>query len=162
LNPSNNCPPLPSQIDDDLFPLFGYPTGNQINNQVFKKSDFKKVYEGLRDAKVAGKTVMTKTTLKTVYNGWWGINPDHEVEILWVYNETVMNWQNQLKQEVQDEICKGPDGAFPDFPLYKLIGEDGLLNGISLTKEQVNLLYQLSAWNVYSNEDVFSFLNQSE
>jgi hypothetical protein len=160
LNPSNNCPPLPSQIDDDLFPLFGYPTGNQIHNQVFKKSDFKRVYEGLRNAKVAGKTVMTKTKLKTVHNGWWGIEPNHEVEVLWVYNETVMDWQNQLKQEVKDEICKGPNGLFPNFPLYKLIGEDGLLNGISLKKPQVNLLYQLSAWNVYSNEEVFEFLKE--
>ena len=162
LDPSEDCPPLPSQIDDDLFPLFGYPTGNQINNQVFDKPDFKKVYKGLRDAKVAGKTVMTKTKLTTVYNGWWGIKPGHEVEVLWVYNETVMEWQDKLKQEVKDKLCEGPDGPFKDFPLYKLIGEDGLLNGISLTKPQVNLLYQLSAWNVYSNEVVFSFLSKTE
>jgi hypothetical protein len=160
LTPSPNCPPLPSQIDSDIFPLFGYKTGNLINNQVFKKEDFNKVYNGLSNAKKAGKTVMVNTTLTTVNNDWWGIKPGHTVEILWVYNETVPEWQNQLSAPVLNEICQGPAGKFPDFPLYKLIGENGILKGISLTASQVNLLYQLSAWNVYSNKEAFDFLRK--
>ncbi|MEQ6124110.1 hypothetical protein AAON49_07930 [Pseudotenacibaculum sp. MALMAid0570] len=158
LEPSANCPPLPSQVSSDLFPLFGYNTGNQIHNQVFKQSDFNIVYEGLAKAKKEGKTVMTKTKLKTKANKWWGIKENQSVEVLWVYNEFVYDWYKDLPDEVKKEICKGPNGKFPDFPLYKLIGENGLINGISLTKEQVNLLYQLSAWNVYSNKEVFDFL----
>ncbi|MEM6722008.1 MAG: hypothetical protein AAF611_21955 [Bacteroidota bacterium] len=158
LMPSATCPPLPSQIDSDLYPLFGYPTGNQIHNQVFSKDDFITVYKGLSDAKKAGKTVMVKTNLTTVYNKWWGIPAGQNVEILWVYNETVPEWQNKLQAPVLNEICQGPNGKFPDFPLYKLIGENGLLKGISFTTAQVNLLYQLSAWNVYSNKEVFDFL----
>jgi len=160
LNPSATCPPLPSQIDSDLFPLFGYTNGNMINNQVFSKDDFDLVYKGLSDAKKAGKSVMVKTILTTKENKWWGIKGGHTVEILWVYNETVPEWQNQLQTPVQEEICLGPKGDFPDFPLYKLIGENGITKGISLTKPQVNLLYQLSAWNVYSNREVFDFLKK--
>jgi hypothetical protein len=160
LTPSPNCPPLPNQIDSDLYPLFGYPTGNLIHNQVFTQAAFNTVYKGLSDAKKAGKTVMTKTTLTTVKNDWWGIKAGHKVEILWVYNETVPEWQNQLQAPVLEQICKGPTGDFPDFPLYKLIGENGITKGISLTTPQVNLLYQLSAWNVYSNKEVFEFLRK--
>lgn len=158
LDPSENCPPLANQIDSDLFPLFGYKYGNQIHNKVFAKDDFNLVYDGLSTAKKEGRSVMTKTNLTTVKNDWWGIPKGHQVEILWVYNETVPEWQNQLPDPVKHEICLGPKGKFVDFPLYKLIGENGITKGISLTKPQVNLLYQLSAWNVYSNKDMFTFL----
>ncbi|MFT5254659.1 MAG: hypothetical protein ACI87N_003736 [Flavobacteriales bacterium] len=160
LTPSPTCPPLSNQIDSDLYPLFGYETGNQINNQVFSKGDFDIVYEGLSSAKKEKRTVMTRTHLVTVKNDWWGIPKGQEVEVLWVYNETVPEWQDQLKKPVLDEICLGPQGEFLDFPLYKLVFENGITKGISLTKPQVNLLYQLSAWNVYSNKEMFDFLKK--
>ena len=153
ITPSAECPPLASQVSSDLFPLFGYKIGNQTKNQVFKKSDFTVVYDSLRDAKLNKQSVIAKTTLQTVENKWWGIQPNQEVTVLWVYNESVPEWEDQLPKEVKEQICAGPDGAFPEFPLYKLIGENGLLKWISLTKEQVNLLYQFSAWNVYSNKE---------
>lgn len=154
----DTCPPLPEQIDSDVYPLFGYPFGNLINNQVFSKADFKRVYEGLSEAKVQGKTVMTLTDLTTVKNDWWGIPAGQQVEVLWVYNEQVLDWEKQLPPKVREQIALGAKGAFPDFPSYKLFFENGFSKGISLTRKQVNLLYQLSAWNVYSNEDVFDFL----
>lgn len=160
--PSATCPPQANQVSSDLFPLFGYKLGNQRNNQVFSQPDFLKVYSKLRKAKIEGKTVMSLNTLRTVKNDFWGIPEGQEVQVLWVYNEVVPEWQQQLPDTTQAEICKGPNGMFPDFPLYKLIGENGLLNGIELTKEQVNLAYQLSAWNVYSNKTVFDFLKDGE
>lgn len=162
ITPSAECPPLANQVSSDLFPLFGYKIGNQTKNQVFKKSDFNTVYDALRNAKLNKQSVMAKTTLSTVENKWWGIKPNQEVTVLWVYNESVPEWENLLSTEVKEEICAGPNGAFPEFPLYKLIGENGYLNGISLTKEQVNLLYQFSAWNVYSNKEVFDFLKDNQ
>jgi hypothetical protein len=158
IDPTQDCPPLPSQVSSDLFPLFGYEVGNQINNQVFSQDDFTKIYNALRDAKLNKQSVIAKTSLETVDNDWWGIEPGQGVTILWVYNESVPGWENQLPTDVQEEICKGLNGKFPEFPLYKLIGENGLINGISLTKAQVNLLYQFAAWNVYSNKEVFDFL----
>ncbi len=162
ITPTAECPPLASQVSSDLFPLFGYKIGNQTKNQVFKKSDFTKVYDSLRNAKLNKQSVIAKTTLRTVENKWWGIQPNQEVTILWVYNESVPEWEDQLPVEVKEQICAGPEGAFPEFPLYKLIGENGLWKGISLTKEQVNLLYQFSAWNVYSNKEVFDFLKNRQ
>ena len=162
INPTEDCPPLPSQVSSDLFPLFGYKIGNQGNNKVFEMSEFNPVYQKLKKAKLAGKSVIAKTPLTTVQNNWWGVKGGHDVTILWVYNETVPDWQDKLPKEVQEEICLGPNGKFPDFPLYKLIGENELINGISLTKEQVNLLYQLAAWNVYSNKEAFKFLKKKQ
>lgn len=154
----DSCPPLPEQVDSDLYPLFGYSFGNFIHNQVFPKEDFKRVYEGLTEAKMKGGTVMTKTQLRTVKNDWWGIPEGHSVEVLWVYNERVSNWEEQLPSAVQEQIAMGDKGAFPDFPSYQLLFENGFSGGISLTRQQVNLLYQLSAWNVYSNRAAFDFL----
>ena len=153
-----NNPPTGNEIDSDLFPLFGYPLGNQRNNKVFSKDAYLEVYKGLSEAKRNNKTVMTKTNLETVRNDRWGIHKGHKVEILWVYNERVLEWENQLPQPVQEQIKLGARGEFPDFPLYKLIFENGFSNGMSFTPQQVNLLYQLSAWNVYTNKEVFDFL----
>lgn len=157
-NPSPECPPVPNEVDSDLYPLFGYPTGDQINNQVFAQKDYLEVYDKLSKAKLEGRTVMAKTKLETVQNDWWGIPQGQKVEILWVYNEHVPEWESQLPSAVQAEIALGNRGDFPDFPLYKLFFENGFRKGISLTKKQVNLLYQLSAWNVYHNQSVFEDL----
>jgi hypothetical protein len=158
-----NCPVDLSSMDSDLYPLFGFlPAGNQINNQVFDSNYLSTVYNGLREAKIKGGTVMAKTRLTVKENTWWGIKGGNSVEILWVYNEYVNDWVCQLSDSVKTEVTKGSTGIFPDFPLYKLIFEDGLTKGISLTKPQINLLYQLSAWNVYHNKKVFDFLKDEK
>ena len=152
-----------ASIDPDLPPLFGYKGGiltpNQANNTVFKQEDFKKLYTLLYEAKMAGKPVMANMTMETVQNDWWGIKGGNSVEILWVYNEQVDDWQDQLPKKVQDEIAKGNSGDFPNFPFYKTMFEDGI-RLVQYTPEQVNLLYQLSAWNVYTNAEMFEFLKE--
>ncbi|MDN3202977.1 hypothetical protein [Algoriphagus sediminis] len=149
-NPPNN-----KQVSSDFYPLFGFTWGNQVHNQVFHKRDFNPVYQKLAKAKEEGKTVMARTKLMTIANDWWGIPDRQKVEILWVYNDRVPDWENQLCDDLKNEISKGEKGRFRDFPHYKLLFENGVLHGISLTTDQVNLLYQLSAWNIYSNEHVF-------
>lgn len=157
--PGKNNPPNKNVVSSDVYPLFGYPEGNMINNTVFTHKDFATVFHGLKVAKKANKTVMTKTTLEVQPNKWWGIKGGNEVEILWVYNDKVMNWESKLPAEVKAEIAKGKNGDFRDFPSYKLFFEDD--TGVQqLTPAQVNLLYQLSAWNVYdkTNAKLYDFL----
>ncbi len=149
-------PPTSEEVSSDFYPLFGFTWGNQIHNQVFSKEDFNPVYQALAKAKEAGETVMTRSSLTTVANDWWGIPAGQKVEVLWVYNEQVSKWEDQLSDDLKEEIAKGKKGMFPYFPHYDLMFENGVTHGISLTKEQVNLLYQLSAWNIYSNEVVFN------
>lgn len=165
--PLNDCDPAIlnpedyQMIDSDLPQLFGYKWGsvspNQRNNAVFTKAQFDTLYNRLRKAKLAGKSVMTQMEMTTVQNDWWGIEGGQKVTILWVYNDQVTDWQNQLPKKIRLEIGKGPAGKFANFPFYKTMFEN-VPHLVEYTPEQMNLLYQLSAWNVYTNPQLFEFL----
>lgn len=154
-------PEIYQTIDSDLPPLFGYKWGNmnpnQNNNTVFTKAQFDTLYNRLKRAKLAGKSVMTQMEMTTVQNDWWGIEGGRKVTILWVYNDQVSDWQNQLPKNIQLEIGKGSAGSFANFPFYKTMFEN-IPHLVEYTPEQMNLLYQLSAWNVYTNPKLFEFL----
>ena len=158
----NSGPPTNMQVDSDLNVLFGYFDGTpfEVNDQVFHSSDYATVVNGLIEKKKKGETIMTRTKLKTKGNTWWGIEEGQEVEIMWVYNDVVMDWQSQLPQATQDAIAEGENGPFPNFPLYKTVDENGFLRLVQLTNQQVNLLYELSAWNVYHNDSIANFVNE--
>lgn len=125
-------------------------------------------------------TVMAKTRLRVQINDWWGISdtlPDQSpylVTILWVYNERVREWENALNTSkfeyrwldflpvhltLKDAIKKGneasPWGPFKHFPNYRTMEEDGVLDLVELSPRQVNLLADLSCWNVTHNKNVF-------
>ena len=97
-------------------------------------------------------------TLTTVSNPVAGIAGGREVTVLWVYNNRVNDWQSQIKDSglladlkcgqskqasngnpIQDGSGTGPLANFP----YYDTGEQ-----IYLYPEGVNMLAQLSAWNV--------------
>lgn len=154
-----NSPPKPNDIDSDVYPLFGYSNGPESDmnlNQVFPKDSFKVFVQQLIDAKNSGNTVMSKITMPTIANPWWGIPAGKEIETLWIYNDKVKNWEKDLEWEIKAEIDLGIVGEFRDFPNYRTAMEN--LGLVQLTNRQINLLYQLSAWNVYSNKEVFDFL----
>ena len=93
---------------------------------------------------------------------------------LWVYNDRVREWENALDTSqfeykwldfwpihltLKDAIAKGnepnPWGPFMHFPNYRTVEENGLLDLVELTPQQVNLLADLSCWNVIHNQEVF-------
>ncbi len=125
-------------------------------------------------------TVMAKTRLRVQPNSWWGVSdtlPDQSpywVTILWVYNDRVREWENALNTSqfeykwldfwpvhltLKEAIEKGNDskpwGPFTHFPNYLTVEENGLLDLVELTPQQVNLLADLSSWNVIHNKNVF-------
>lgn len=151
--------PTAKDVDSDFLPLFGIEfdsTSDQNQNQVFPESEFANIMQQFIDAKNAGTTVLATSSLTTVNNDWWGIQEGNSVDIVWVYNENVPLWRDSLEWEIKGILDEGELGLppVPDFPLYRLIGED--LELVKLNAMQINLLYQLSAWNVYSNQDVFN------
>ena len=107
-----------------------------------------------------GKSIIATTSHKTVANSWWGIPPGETINITWVYNDSVEDFYSLLHKRIRDEIDKGDLGEFANFPRYNTVDED-ILRMVKLSKEQINLLYQFSAWNVYSNPKAFSLLNKS-
>lgn len=157
-DPSAGIAPCSNTIDSDLYPLFGYPEGSQINNQVFPQAGFTEVFNQFVQAMENDSTVMAHYQDTTVANDWWGIPSGQAFDILFVYNESVGVWEEQLPDSVKEQLSLCGDGAFPDFPQYKLMFEDGFPRLVQLSQAQVNLLYQLQAWNVYSNPAHFSFL----
>ncbi len=158
--PGPGNPPQDTTIDWGLYTLFdGYTYKNQYQNNVFQRDDFDTVFNGLNAAFKAGETVMFRHQLTTIENDWWGIPANQTYDILWVYNETVANWESQLDSTLQAEINAGKDGLFPNFPQYALMFEDFPFL-VKYTPEMTNLLYELQAWNVYSNKEVFDFIKE--
>ena len=150
-------------LDGNLPPLFGFPIGNMTHNQVFGNDDFATLVTALQDEKRAGHTVMHRVTLDVQENEWWGVAGDWSVDILWVYNDRVPDWESRIGEpDVRRQIDKGNapghHGDFPNFPNYKTVGENSgklIPHLVKLTEKQVNLLADLSCWNVTSNESTF-------
>lgn len=160
--PNEGISPCPSTIDSDFPPLFGYPNGNKTHNQVFPQEDFAAVFDSLKACKVRGETIMAKYEGRTVANDWWGIPAGQSFEILFVYNDEVSKFNDQLQDEVKEELSKCTTGVLANFPNYPTVFPNGPPKLTELTNAQVNLLYELQAWNVYSNPSAFDFLKSQD
>jgi hypothetical protein len=110
--------------------------------QVFPESSYQALAQGLWNANSAGGPAMFRQTLQTVANPNFGV-PVYTVNILWVYNTPVQNWFNQLQPDVQAVVKDTKD-----FPNYNTIWQ------LQLNPTEVNLLADLSCWNVTSNAEM--------
>ncbi|MDD1635732.1 MAG: hypothetical protein LUQ06_05420, partial [Methylococcaceae bacterium] len=128
--------------------------------QVFDNSnaEFDKLRQGLYTANGAGaKTdaAFFLQTLKVVENTLLGITQTYSVNVLWVQNAQVNNWQNQitdatLKQKIQTGQKKGFLAEFADFPYYSTFLK------IHQTAAETNTLAQMWAWCVSNKESPLS------
>ncbi len=122
-------------LSDDPSSLFRY-------NQVFATDAFWTLIAGLWAAAATGGTAMFKQTgLAVLPNTRFGIEGGATVDVLWVYNNPVPVWRDQLSYEVRAgmdvEFLK-----FDDFPNYLTVEQ------LNLDARQVNLLAHLATWNV--------------
>ncbi|PHN05209.1 hypothetical protein [Flavilitoribacter nigricans] len=153
--------PTEKVIDYDLFTLFAdYTYGNHIHNQVFSEADFVRVFNQFVNCVKNGETVMARLNTTTLANPWWGIQAGQEVEILWVYNDKVPDWEGQLPPAIQAEIAKGKSGLFPNFPQYPIAFPEEIPYLQRLSPAMAKLLYELQFWNVYSHGSEFDFLKE--
>jgi hypothetical protein len=156
-------------LDPSVALLFGYP-GTLVNGkyvsfggmnpntpmsyvQVFSdgNGEFAALRQGLYNASCSGSVLGTAPavflqTLTTVSNPVANIASGRKVQVLWVYNNRVNNWQDAITGQLSLVLQQGqgaqPSGALANFPNY-FTGEQ-----IYLAPEAVNMLAQLSAWNV--------------
>ncbi len=141
-------------IDEYIPPLFGYfsnfwqPANEKPYTQVFSNQQFNDLVKGLMAAKQSGKTVLYQDSYDIQANPFLSIPGGWTTTILWVYNEKVSQWKNQLPTDVQTWMKK--DIFLKDFPHYKTFGQN-LLGVINLSARQSNLLAHLSSWNVINN-----------
>ena len=143
-------------IDPFIPPLFGYPSSKCPHNQVFSRAELPDVVSKLHAAKRRGHGVIASTRLMVQKNEWWGVPGGWETQVCWIYNERIPSWEIRLNSEIRRAIEKGqsphPKGPFENFPFYKTEGQNpGSI--IRLTPMQVNLLAELSCWNVLQNAD---------
>jgi hypothetical protein len=158
-NPSKR--PGKKVVDAFLPPLFGFPNKLNPNNRVFTKQAWQSVITALQAQKKQGLPLVTVQKQTVQPNKWWGLQGGWDVEICWVYNDRVASWEQQLPRHLQEQIKFGnapiPLGSFRHFPNYLTVDED-LLDIVKLTPAQVNLLADLSCWNVLQSESALRAL----
>ena len=122
--------------------------------QVFsdQNGEFAALCQGLYDASCGDGALGTYTsaflqTLTTVENPVANIKAGRQIKVLWINNYVVMRWQKQIADSrIQADLALGqsgnPSGPLANFPLY------GTVSQLWLGAEGVNMLAQLSAWNV--------------
>lgn len=170
-------------LDGQLAVLFGYhgtpvdgvwtsfggmsPNEPRSYTQVFSddNGEFAALRNGLWAASSAGTSAAGvapaafRQTVTTVDNPVAHIRGGRTIDVLWVYNERVGEWQDQITDaRITSELADGQDrsdGPFAHFPWYTTAGQ------IHLTKEAVNLLAQLTAWNVTQIEPMIRDLVSS-
>ena len=158
-----STPPTFEDIDPNLPPLFGYPNVYLPSNQVFARSEFAPLVRALQAAKRSGRTVMATTELESLDNEWWGLRAGHRATICWVYNDRVADWERLIPSETgipaAIEAGNGPQpcGPFRYFPHYRVTGQNSP-GSLALTPQQVNLLADLSCWNIVENAASFHSL----
>ncbi len=180
------------RIDGQLATLFGYTFDNDDRRYVrYPESNprrFAQVFDdeggmfdalrnGLWDATTAGGGAPAGTAtaafvqhLTTIENPVARIAAGREVTVLWVVNNRVNAWQDQITDAgIQADLAAGQAGQNEDgSPNSKAKGHGPLENfplyttgpQIHIDKEGVNMLAQLSAWNVRQLRDEITALLQ--
>ena len=171
-------PPPPNlplvQVSGQIARLFGYkydpvkgvyqsyggmsPSQPLSYVQVFSdtQGEFQALRQGLYDASCGGpnnpnglgnNVAAFQQTLTTVDNPVANIKGGRKVTVLWVHNNRVNSWQGAIKDtnltsDLADGQAKKPLGPLMNFPNYDTGTQ------LYLGAEAVNMLAQLSAWNV--------------
>jgi hypothetical protein len=149
-------------LDSSIGLLFGYNgagSGDLDGVQVFDNTNplypngaFAAVQQGLYNASCGGGSTLGTATaaflqqgLVTIANPVANIAAGRVVDVLWVYNNPVSNWQGAITDAgIQLDLAQVSNPLSPlwNFPNY-LTGPQ-----VYLGVEAVNMLAQLSAWNV--------------
>ena len=149
-------------MDTEVGLLFGYGgagPGDLTAVQVFDDSNplypggaFAAVQTGLYNASRAGTTTLgtgtaafLQTGLVTIANPVANIAAGRVVDVLWMYNNQVLNWESAITDSgIQQDLAQRSSvgSTLWNFPNYSTVEQ------IYLSVEAVNMLAQLSAWNV--------------
>ena len=158
-----------TQVPDAIPPLFGFQPIQGVldsdgyepyaganspkdplmrHDQVFESNRFNELLLGLKHA-TDGSTntaMFLQTGLKVVQNDWYGIpSSSREVDVLWVCNNKVSAWEGLITDSSINDYLDVRD--VPGTPLYNFPFYDTITQ-LHLSPRQINMLAQLSWWNV--------------
>lgn len=118
------------------------------NNQVFPSEAFAELLKGLWQASgnkdFPGSNQHAANYLQdltTTENSWFNITGGKNIRILWVYNNFINDWYEQLSDSVRQEIFNNDPYSYYNFPNYSTIDSQ-------LTPTQINLLAAQTSWSV--------------
>jgi hypothetical protein len=131
------------EINDSIRPLFGQTPLFSLNH-VFPEDMYADLVENLLVKKEAGQTVMHKARYPVREAPHYGIEGGWEVDVLWVYNERVKEWEDRLPANIRKKIGTGSLGTFPHYRTFF----QNPPKVIDLSATQVNLLAHLHCWNI--------------
>jgi hypothetical protein len=137
-----------TQMNDSLPPLFGQKP-DFMDNHVFESADYSPLVQALLAAKNAGDPVVHRATHAVRANALHGVEGGWDVDVLWVYNERVRNWEAQLRPAVRDSIGRG---SLANFPHYRTFFQNPPAI-IDLSATQVSLLSHLACWVTLDQEN---------
>jgi len=159
-----NFDPQAAGFADQLYCLFGYLSKKEgdgfcyCHNHVFEKELLFPICRTIRRLVDEGKPAVVSTAelfetkMKVLENDWWGIT-SFEMDFVIVYLATCKDFENQLPEDTKEELRKGKEGAFFDFPVYKTEEEDWP-DALGLSIPQVNLLAAQAEYSIKMNADL--------
>lgn len=157
------------QISSDIPPLFGYklradkkgyepynnndPSKIEVKkyDKVFDGSKFYDLVNGLKAATDGFKNaaIFFQKDLQVEDNSWFGVKGRGKVDVLWVCNNKVTSWEDQLEWEIKAalDVRDVPESPLWNFPWY------GTVLQLHLDAPKVNMLAHLSCWVVMADEN---------
>ena len=127
------------------------------NNQVFEPVAFPALLHGLWTASGSGsyaRPAIFRQRLAVCANNWFGVTPGREVTVVWFYLGFVAEWEALFANNQPIHAIIEVERLTNGFPNYSTLNTN-------LSATQINLLANLTAWNVNEEEratGVFSSL----
>eukprot|EP00924_Labyrinthula_sp_SR-Ha-C_P016906 augustus_masked-scaffold_6-processed-gene-18.57-mRNA-1 protein AED:1.00 eAED:1.00 QI:0/0/0/0/1/1/2/0/1163 len=142
----------------DLLSLFGvkvpiYDSENHTHDQVFHEDELKGVLSGLVQSIKSGRGAVFATKLEVLENKFWNIVGGYDADIVFVYNEKCLKFEEQLPRDTKHSLRMLEKGKFAHFPHYNTTFQNK--GAFSLSKEQVGLLAAQGEFLIKENASTF-------
>eukprot|EP00924_Labyrinthula_sp_SR-Ha-C_P014282 snap_masked-scaffold_20-processed-gene-0.29-mRNA-1 protein AED:0.42 eAED:0.42 QI:0/-1/0/1/-1/1/1/0/586 len=125
----------------------------------FRKSDLNLVMQDFVDSVNAGKGAVSRRQLEVLPNSTWNIEGGYVVDICFIYNAHVHEFEKSLPEDTRAEIAKGEDGILENYPYFSTMFQNTAL--FSLQNEEVSLLSAQAEHTIKENKDLLvDFMGQ--
>jgi predicted acylesterase/phospholipase RssA len=143
------------QLQSYFFPLSTQSgSGDKTMNAVFPKAKYRELLDGLDEVTKAGGPAIFCQTMTVTRNELYNIAGYDGLRVCWVYNHAANHWREALPDQLKTWLGDPKNGGRKDlqrFPYYATF-EENKPYVIKLNALQVNLLANLAAWSITSEE----------